>query len=172
MNAAQIHLALNHAPLFLSITGGVLLAWAMIRKNDSVKTISLFMLVAAAVFTAPVFLTGEGTEELVEHLPGVNEASIEKHEDMAKLSLIIIIITGVAALLGLIVKKNAAIAKWVFIAVIILSLASFIAMAQTAHLGGLIRHSELQAGAAVQQNGNDQEENKKEKGKTGKDDDD
>lgn len=147
MNAAQIHLALNHAPLFLSLIGGMILIWGMIKKNDSVKSLSLYLLVAAAIFTAPVFLTGEGTEELVEHLPGINEPAIEKHEGMAKIALIVIIITGAVALVGLFFKKNAGISRFVFIGALLLSLASFGAMAQTAHLGGLIRHSEIQNGA-------------------------
>mgnify|MGYP001156576675 CR=1 FL=1 len=100
MNAAQIHLALNHAPLFLSLIGGLLLILAIVRKNDLLTSISLFMLVAAALFTAPVFLTGEGTEEMVEKTIGVNEMAIESHEDMAKIALIVIIITGVLALGG------------------------------------------------------------------------
>ena len=181
MNAAQIHLALNHAPLFLSIIGGGILILGMIKKNESFKTISLYMLVAAAIFTAPVYLTGEGTEELVEHLPGVNEATIEKHEEMAKISLIIIIITGAVALIGLLLRKNAAVAKLVFVVAILLSLASFGTMAQTAHLGGLIRHSELQAGSTTAEGGNGNEEGEKkvsgslktaEDGEKKKDDDD
>lgn len=146
MNSAQIHLALNHVPLFLSILGAVILMFGMIKKNESFKKLSLYLLVAAAIFTAPVFLTGEGTEELVERLPGVNEASIEQHEEMAKISLIVIIITGAIALAGLLLKKNAIVARVLFIAVIILSLVSFGTMAQTAHLGGLIRHSEISNG--------------------------
>ena len=62
MNAAQIHLALNHAPLFLSVIGGGILILGMIQKNETIKTLSLFLLLAAALFTIPVFLTGEGTE--------------------------------------------------------------------------------------------------------------
>ena len=73
MNSAQIHLALNHVPLFLSILGAAILILGIIKKNESFKNLSLYLLVAAAIFTAPVFLTGEGTEELVERLPGVNE---------------------------------------------------------------------------------------------------
>ncbi|MEQ1678685.1 MAG: DUF2231 domain-containing protein [Chitinophagaceae bacterium] len=164
MNAAQIHLALNHAPLFLSIIGGGILILGMIKKNESFKTISLYMLVAAAIFTVPVYLTGEGTEELVEHLPGVNEATIEKHEEMAKISLIIIIITGAIALIGLLLRKNAAVAKLAFVGAIFLSLASFGTMAQTAHLGGLIRHSELQAGAAAAEGGDEKEGEENEEG--------
>lgn len=148
MNSAQIHLALNHVPLFLSILGAAILLLGMIKKNESFKNLSLYLLVAAAIFTAPVFLTGEGTEELVERLPGVNEAGIEEHEEMAKISLIVIIITGAIALAALLLKKNAMVARVLLIAVIILSLVSFGTMAQTAHLGGLIRHSEISNGPA------------------------
>ncbi|MGZ8525581.1 MAG: DUF2231 domain-containing protein [Chitinophagaceae bacterium] len=143
MNSAQIHLALNHVPLFLSLLGAIVLIAAMIKKNTSFKSFSLYLLVSAAIFTAPVFLTGEGTEELVEKVAGVNEKNIEQHEDMAKISLVIIAITGFIALAGLVLKKNATANRIILIALAIFSLASFVAMAQTAHLGGLIRHSEL-----------------------------
>ena len=165
MNQAQIHLALNHAPLLLSIIGGSILILGLIRKNESFKSLSLYLLVAAAVLTAPVFLTGEGTEELVEHIPGVNEGTIEKHEEMAKISLIVIIITGAIALLGIFLRKNTGITRVMFIAASILSLASFGTMAQTAHLGGLIRHSEIQNGTTANTEGNEnaeEEENEEE----------
>ena len=161
MNAAQIHLALNHAPLFLSIIGGLILILGMIRKNESFKTISLFMLIAAALFTAPVFLTGEGTEELVENLAGVNEGAIEEHEEMAKISMIIIVVTGVVALIGLLARKNAAVARLVLFAAVVLSLASFGTMAQTAHLGGLIRHTELQNGTATNEKEKEKDDEEK-----------
>ncbi len=158
MNAAQIHLALNHAPLFLSIIGGGILILGMIKKNESFKTISLYMLIAAALFTAPVFLTGEGTEELVEQLPGINVGAIEEHEEMAKISMIIIAVTGVVALIGLLARKNTAVARMVLFAAVVLSLASFGTMAQTAHLGGLIRHTELQNGVATNEKENEEDE--------------
>ena len=166
MNAVQIHLALNHVPLFLSIIGGGILILGMIKKNESFKVLSLYLLVAAAIFTAPVFLTGEGTEELIEHLPGINESALEKHEEMAKIALIVIIITGLVSLLGLFVRKNAAIARLVFTGALLLSVASFGTMALTTHYGGQIRHSELQNGATAKaeanENGNE-EENKTDK---------
>lgn len=160
MNAAQIHLALNHAPLFLSLIGGILLIVGMIKKNETLKTVSLYMLVAAAVFTAPVYLTGEGTEELVENMAGVNEAAIEEHEEMAQLSLIIIIISGVVALLGLLTRKKESLSKIILGGAVLLSLASFGTMAQTAHLGGLIRHSEIQTGAVSTPGEKEEEEEK------------
>mgnify|MGYP001476116036 CR=1 FL=1 len=106
MNAAQIHLALNHVPLFLSLMGGLILILGMIRKNESFINLSLFLIIAAALFTAPVFLTGEGTEEIVEGIPGIQEPAIENHEDMAKISLIIIVIKVISALIVLFFRKN------------------------------------------------------------------
>jgi uncharacterized membrane protein len=174
MNAAQIHLALNHAPLFLSLIGGGILLLGMIKKNESFKNLSLYFLIAAAVFTIPVFLTGEGTEELVENLPGVNETAIEEHEEMAKISLIIISIMGGLALIGLFIRNKASVTRVLFSGLVLLSLASFVTMAQTAHLGGLIRHSEIQNGATANEGKEENEEDEmkgenKEAEKIGKD---
>ncbi len=174
MNAAQIHLALNHAPLFLSLIGGGILLLGMIKKNESFKNLSLYFLIAAAVFTIPVFLTGEGTEELVENLPGVNENAIEEHEEMAKISLIIISIMGGLALIGLFIRNKASITRILFSGLVLLSLGSFVTMAQTAHLGGLIRHSEIQNGATANEGKEENEEDEikgenKEAEKLGKD---
>jgi uncharacterized membrane protein len=174
MNAAQIHLALNHAPLFLSLIGGGILLLGMIKKNESFKNLSLYFLIAAAVFTIPVFLTGEGTEELVENLPGVNETAIEEHEEIAKISLIIISIMGGLALIGLFIRNKASMTRVLFSGLVLLSLASFVTMAQTAHLGGLIRHSEIQNGATANEGKEENEEDEmkgenKEAEKMGKD---
>lgn len=174
MNAAQIHLALNHAPLFLSLIGGGILLLGMIKKNESFKNLSLYFLIAAAVFTIPVFLTGEGTEELVENLPGVTENAIEEHEEMAKISLIIISIMGGLALIGLFIRNKASMTRILFSGLVLLSLGSFVTMAQTAHLGGLIRHSEIQNGATANEGKEENEEDEikgenKEAEKLGKD---
>ena len=170
MNSAQIHLALNHMPLLLSLLGGILLIIGMIKKNASFKSLSLYLLVAAALFTAPVYLTGEGTEEMVEHLTGVNESAIEKHEDMAKITMVIIAITGAISLIGLFLQKNIRFSKLILGITLVLSFASFGTMAQTAHLGGLIRHSELQNGSVSEKDMNN-EGNKTDKKNIEKDDD-
>lgn len=161
MNEAQIHLALNHAPLFLAIAGAFILIIGMIRKNESIRTLSLYFLTAAAILTIPVYLTGEGTEEAVEHLPGVADNAIDAHEDMARIALIIIGITGVIALAGFFLRKKENMSNLVYGILLAFSLASFGAMAATAHLGGKIRHTELTGttGTATNgENGNEKEE--------------
>jgi len=58
------------------------------------------------------------------------------------------------------VRKKASLLKGLLILTVLLSLASFVTMAQTAHLGGLIRHTELQGGisAGTGEKGNEKEE--------------
>lgn len=171
MNASQIHLALNHVPLFFSIVGGLILLYGFIKRNDSVKTLSLYFMIIATLFTVPVYLTGEGAEEAEEELPGVSEAMIHEHEEMAQVGLIIIIVTGIAALGALAVKKKALLIKPALILCAVLSFASFGVMAQTAHLGGQIRHSEIRIGTAVSGESENEEDENKEKGKGEKADD-
>lgn len=159
MNPAQIHLALNHAPLFLAVISAVILGTGLLRKNESFIRLSLTGLIAAALFTLPVFFTGEGTEELVEKTAGVQKTMIEAHEEMAKAAFAVILAGGAAALLAIVFSANRQIRRLLLPAVLILSLISFVLMGQTAHLGGQIRHTEIQA-ASIQ--GTDNGELKKE----------
>ena len=158
MNASQIHLALNHVPLFFSIAGGLILLYGFIRKQDQIKSLSLYFMIIAAIFIIPVYLTGEGTEENVEKLSGVSEGLIESHEEMATIGLIIILITGIIALVTLIIKKKASLSRPFLMLCVVLAFASFAVMVQTAHLGGQIRHSEIRNGTVVT-TGNDGVEN-------------
>ncbi|HET9433605.1 MAG TPA: hypothetical protein VFO37_07600 [Chitinophagaceae bacterium] len=154
MNASQIHLALNHVPLFFSLAGGLILLYGFIRKQDQIKSLSLYFMIIAAVFTIPVYLTGEGTEENVENLPGVSDVLIESHEEMANVGLILILIAGIVALATLLIKRTASLAKPFLMFCVVLAFASFGVMVQTAHLGGQIRHSEIRNSAVVS-TGND-----------------
>ena len=70
MNQAQIHLALTHMPVILSMTGLVILIISLIMKNTVVIKTSFYIFLIAGLFTIPVYFTGEGAEEMVEHLPG------------------------------------------------------------------------------------------------------
>jgi uncharacterized membrane protein len=164
MNQAQIHLALNHAPLFLSILSGLLLIISFIKKNELVRSLALWGMLAAALFTLPVYFTGEGTEEIVEKF-GVNEKAIEEHEEFAGITMIIIAIAGMFALLALIFRNRlAGFSAILSKGLILLAFISFGAMAWTAHLGGLVRHNELSgARAGIQNTENGNAENTTEK---------
>src|SRR6476661_626776 len=101
MNASQIHLALTHVPVVLSFIGLVILSIGLLKKNETITKTSFYLLLAAGIFTVPVYFTGEGTEEIVENIPGVSESIISKHEDVANLTLVAISITALMALSGI-----------------------------------------------------------------------
>ncbi len=154
MNSVQVHLALTHVPVILSIIGLILLIIVFFTKNATLTKTAYIMLLIAGVAAIPVFLTGEGTEEAVENLPGVSEAIIESHEEIAKLALISISIAGLVALAALFASRWQKAAGILKVMLLLVAISSTGLMVQTAHLGGQIRHTEIREGFALQ-NGNE-----------------
>jgi uncharacterized membrane protein len=144
----------------LSIIGLVILIVGLLKKNETITKTSFYILLAAGIFTLPVYFTGEGSEEIVENLPGVSESVISQHEHIAQFTLISISITALFALAGIFMHALKSAGKLVRIGVLVLSFISAGAMARTAQLGGAIRHTETRAGgtAFIQQNGETQQQ--------------
>ena len=146
MNWAHLHLMINHIPVLGTVFGTLLLVFGMAKKNEAIKRVSLGIFVIIAVATVPVYFTGEPAEEVVEHLPGVEEPIIEEHEEAGLISFIAVGILGVAVL-GVLWRYRHAdtIPKKYVIAGLILSIVVFGLMVWTADLGGKIRHSEIRS---------------------------
>lgn len=142
MNSVQVHLALTHVPVVLALAGLVMLIIAMLIKNPVLIKASYVFILVAGISALPVFFTGEGAEEAVEHAPGVSENLIESHEELAKMAMIVIAIAGFAALVALTPFRFLA-DRIVKPAVLLLTAFSCGLMIQTAHLGGQIRHPEI-----------------------------
>ena len=160
MNSVQMHLALTHVPVILSLVGLIMLVVAFFIKNATITKTSYILILIAGIAALPVFFTGEGTEEAIENLPGVSEAVIERHEEVAKLAMISIAAAGLLALTALFSFKWQTTARIFRVVVLVLAITSGGLMAQTAHLGGQIRHTEIRNGVTLQNtNGNDVENN-------------
>ena len=151
MNQSQIHLALTHLPVILTLTGLVVLIISLFIKNTVVTKVAFYVLIGAAVFALPVFFSGEGAEEAVEHVPGVSASMIERHENVANVSIYIVIATGLFAMGGLLRVSGKPLLFAARYFVLIAALFSSALMVWTAHLGGQIRHSEI-AQSTVQDN--------------------
>jgi uncharacterized membrane protein len=163
MNSAQMHLAFTHVPVILSIAGLIMLAVALLLKNTTLTKTSYSVILVAGIGALAMYLTGEGAEEAVEHLPGVSEAIISKHEEVAQWALISVAATGIMALIALFLFRWPAVTRISKILVLLLSIATGVLMTQTAHLGGQIRHTEMRNGTTVQNNvENETLQNKKE----------
>ena len=149
MNATQIHLALTHVPVILSMVGLVVLLVSIFRKNNLLTKTAYYLFLFAGLFILPVFFTGEGTEEIVEKLPGVSESLIEEHEDLAKIALALVITGFALSLVGLLFSNKPVFSKVIKLTLLVVALVAAGVLAQTAHLGGQIRHSEIRSGFSV-----------------------
>lgn len=148
MNAAYIHLTLNHFPLVLNLAAIMILIAGLYARNRGVLRTALALMVAAALLAIPVYLTGEGAEEIVEHLEGVNRVSIHPHEEAAEWAFIMICIEGAAALGALALSFRREIPRILIIVILIFYTLATAATIRTAFLGGKIHHPESEMGGA------------------------
>lgn len=149
MNGAQLHLALNHIPVILSMVCVAILLWGWLSQSYEIKKVGLALVIASAVFAGAAFLTGEPAEEVLEKLPGFSEGLVHEHEEAGEFALVISIIAGVAAIgtLYLSKKKMQFFSQGLIVTMVIVLLSS-VAFLRTAHLGGLIRHEEIRESVA------------------------
>lgn len=144
MNWAHVHLMINHFPVVGVFGATTLLIYSLARKSEEVKRVSFGLFALLALITLAVFFTGQAAQDTVKKLPGVTEASIDRHEEMAEYALVFIETMGLTALAGLLfLRVTGAIPKWIVLAVLILSLITTAVVGLTANLGGQIRHTEI-----------------------------
>ncbi|MBK8500846.1 MAG: hypothetical protein IPL46_00810 [Saprospiraceae bacterium] len=146
MDATHFHLVLTHFPIVGTIIGIGILAYGQFSKNDSIKKVALSTFIVMSLLTIPVFLTGEGAEESVEHLAGVSEQIIKEHEELAEKAIWLMGLLGTTSLFGLyaIIKKWS-FSKTITLIILFVSLATFGLFAKVGNLGGQIRHTEIRA---------------------------
>lgn len=144
MDATHLHLVLAHFPIIGTFIGVALLAYGQIFKKIEIQKAALLIFVAMALITIPVFLTGEETEETVEHLPGFSEILIDNHEELAEKAIWLMGILGIMSLITyFILLKKLSFAKILLWVTLVISVATFGVFAQLGNLGGQIRHSEI-----------------------------
>jgi uncharacterized membrane protein len=138
---------LNHVPMIGVIFGILILLFAKLRDNRDNMIVGLWMLVLAAVFTVPVYLTGDYAASDIREHPTFVKGMVEEHEDAAVWAFILVGALGVAALFGLtFAHRQKKPPKWLPVTVMILSLLTAATFIRTAQLGGLISHPELRSG--------------------------
>lgn len=148
MSILHLHLLLNHVPVLGAYLAILVLVAALLKRRSDWARAALWLIVALAAVAVVVYLTGESAENAVEHLPGVSEAAIERHEDAAYVATLTFGAAGLLALGTLLVRRGRALGT----PLVATALAVMIAVGGTigiaAGLGGLVRHTELEAGTA------------------------
>ena len=148
MNAAHLHLALNHLPVVVTLVALVLLAVAFWRQADGLLRTGAAIALGAALVTAPAYLTGEPAEEQIEDMSGVKESLIERHEDAADAAAVAVAVLGLAAAGCLLRFRREPIPRRAAAALVALALIATALFGRAANLGGEIRHPEIRADAA------------------------
>jgi formate hydrogenlyase subunit 3/multisubunit Na+/H+ antiporter MnhD subunit len=144
MSSAHLHILLNHFPVIGTALAAFVLFYGFFKRSDEIKKLSLILLVITSLVTIPVYLTGENAEGSVVSIEGVNEDFIEPHEDFAFKAFIASDIVGALALITLFIyRKPKHLPMGVAALFFVLMLALNGMMAWTAHLGGLINHTEI-----------------------------
>lgn len=157
MDQTHIHLLITHLPIFGSILGGFVLAYAIWTKSDQTKIAAYCVLLISTMGAIIAYLTGEAAEETVEDIQGVSEGTIGQHEDFALFALIALCTLGVASLVSLyLTYKKSPLTRNAALLTLVLSIISFGLVARTGYLGGQIRHTEV--GASVPASGQSGEE--------------
>ena len=144
MNAAHLHLLVNHLPLFAALFAGALIAVGLWQAREALTDAGLVLAVVAAIGAFTAAQTGERAEEIVEGLPAVAEATIESHEEAAEAAVFTTILLGALALTALALPARMVRTKRVAtLGSLVLAVVAFGLVGRTANLGGMIRHTEI-----------------------------
>ena len=144
MNEAHLHMVVNHFPIIGMIVGFVILVSGLLFKSRVTKRIGTITLLLTSLFVFPSFESGEGAEEIVEHLPGVSENLIEKHEELAEQFMLFVWVLLPLILLSFYADwKQKAFLQYVHFLIAIVSFVALIFAKQVGTTGGEIRHTEI-----------------------------
>ena len=147
MNAAHLHLILNHFPIIGTFMALLVLLLGWLGKKNAVQKTALILFVFVGLISVPVYLSGGGAEDIVEKFPGISEQAIEAHEESAVVTLIFIELLAVAALMGFaLFGRREKLPKEFLLFVAILGINVAVLAAKTSNLGGKIRHPQEMGG--------------------------
>lgn len=144
MNAAHIHLLVNHFPIVGVLLSSLVLIIGLLFKQRVVLITAMGLLIFSSLTGVVAYFSGDEAEDALENVAGVNEAQIHTHETWAKYGVGFTAALGVATIIALVMllkyneKANAAI-----ILVLLLAFALFGLLSKVGNTGGLIRHPEI-----------------------------
>ena len=143
MNGAHLHLVLNHIPVTGIIFSFFLLLFGTIKKNTSIINAGLIFTIIMSIFSTGAYLSGDEAEHVISKLIGINQDAIEDHQQIAVISLWVILINGIVASISLFSWfKSGKISKYLLWINIIMLFTGSILITKTGLTGGLIRHTE------------------------------
>ena len=143
MDPVQLHLLTNHVPVLGLLFAALALLVGIVGRSRAIARFGLACLVGAALAIVPVYFSGEPAEETLENAVALPETTIERHEDAARTSAILLGALGVVALFVWLGSRRGEGVPRASVLVLVAATAVAASVIWTAHLGGQIRHTEL-----------------------------
>lgn len=150
MDPLHVHLLLNHVPVIGGIGALLLLGWGLVRRSIDITLTALVALVAVALITIPVFLTGSEAVKAVQMERGFSQALLEQHKGAALSALVGLEAAAAVALTALFAWRTTR--RYPYLAVasaLVIGIAAVVLVAHASALGGRIAHSELRPAADI-----------------------
>lgn len=143
MNAAHLHLIVNHISIFTTIIGIFILAWGMYKKNTSIRNIAFVLFIVGAVGSFLAVQSGDSAEDIVEEITVISSEAIHEHEEAAELSLWFSVALGLLSLGALVIRKpDDRFERSLHIAILLTAIVTSGVLSYVAYEGGEIRHPE------------------------------
>jgi hypothetical protein len=158
MNAAHQHLLINHFPIISLVLGVLVMLIGILSKSSVTRRVALLLFLVAGITSMVSSSTGEGAEEIVEHLPGADHDLIHEHEEHAESMMPfmwgILFLSLIALFLEWKKKSMAMIAS---VTVLLVAMIATYFAREVGNSGGAISHPEIRKGFKVEHN-NEHEE--------------
>ena len=146
LNAAHLHLVLNHVPTLGMAVGLALLLLALIRRHEVLVHVGLEVLFVIALVTLPVYVTGAAAYAHLRNGADFSDIAARMHQDVALTGFAVTEFAGFVAWVALWQSRRTGRAgRGLVAAVTLLSLLALAIMGRAATLGGEIHHPEIRA---------------------------
>ncbi|MEX2242323.1 MAG: hypothetical protein WD716_00605 [Fimbriimonadaceae bacterium] len=150
MNAAHLHLVVNHLPFAFAFVTLIVMLVGLVSKSTAIKKLSLGLMLLVALSSAGAYFSGTAAEESQFGPDSPGYEQLERHEDSAKVTWIIGLATGIIGFGGLFaVRRLHDIPFALMVLPLVLLLVSMYFFVKTANLGGQIKHPETRSDAAT-----------------------
>lgn len=146
MNPAHLHLVFNHFPIIVPVVGLLVMIAGFVFRSETIKRVAYAIFILGSLTTFAAGATGEGAEEAIKHLPGIEKGFIHAHEEAAEIFGIFSHILGLISIAGLwaSIKENS-FANIISLGALVLSLVVLFFSKETGTSGGEIRHAEIRS---------------------------
>ena len=150
LNAAHLHLVLNHVPTLGTAVALALLLLALIRRHEVLVHVGLEVLFVIAIVTMPVYITGAAAYQHLRSGADFSDIAARMHQDAALTGFAVTEFAGFVAWVALWQSRRTGHAgRGLVAAATVLSILALAIMGRAATLGGEIHHPEIRAAAAA-----------------------